>query len=219
MKKKLALLLSLVLLCAISVGGVTYAYFTSFAVNNGNTFTTGTVEINIKRDNSDYVPGPMFYSSISDTNSKHKFPYDAPGELPAGWAPGDQLRRNLIIESEGSIDAKLTNISVNIPASYVASGGNTISGVTSGDAYNGYLDNMYVTVKDTFKPDTVLVNNIPLRGFLSPGGYTLPTAYSLGCGGSESDLEFTVYLSKDADNSIQGKNIIVDFNLTATQDT
>lgn len=78
-------------------GAGTYALFANNAVNSGNAFTAGTVNISSVRDDVPNV-GPMFYT---DTNG-------APGTLATGvWAPGDSNTRGLFLQNNGSLDAKL----------------------------------------------------------------------------------------------------------------
>jgi predicted ribosomally synthesized peptide with SipW-like signal peptide len=235
-KKKLATLTIASMLCiGLLVGGTTYAIFTDSATNTSNTFTTGTINIEQKRDQGDSTPGPMFYTSISDTNTTDpgKYAYDVPksnnlypygGEAIGGWAPGDTIERTLIVESTGSLEARLSSLSASVVSSYDIMDGSTlvrtITGVTSSStgadllAYNEFMDNLTVVIT---APGDVILYNGTISALLN--GYSLPSTllYPLGRNGSETALEFTVSLHKDTDNDIQGKNIIFDFTVNAEQ--
>lgn len=103
----------------LTVGGATMALFSSSAANEGNQFTAGTLKITAKRDD---IPndGPMFYT---DTVSHS-------GTLPTGeWAPGDKNTRGLFLKNEGSLPAKLANVT----AKAADANGNEVK---SGSAYD-----------------------------------------------------------------------------------
>ena len=102
-KRNLAwLAVSAVLVTSLAVGGSTYAIFKS-TVTNANTVQAGTVVITAKRDDVPNV-GPMFYTqSVAG----------AVGAMPTGfWAPGDKHTRGLFLENTGTLDAKMTTLTV-----------------------------------------------------------------------------------------------------------
>lgn len=112
MKKKLALLISVVVLAALAVGGATYALFTDDAINKNNTFVAGTVDIDSYRDGFDTIPGPMFYTTPEEGKTPTDPPYD--GLKPTGiWAPGDTHIRSLVVYNKGSLDVVLNKIAAN----------------------------------------------------------------------------------------------------------
>lgn len=90
LKKKLALGFASTVLGAALVGGGTFALFTDSAVNEGNTFSAGTVEI------EDVTEGASFSTSTFIEN----------------LAPGDSEEAVLTIQNNGSLDAwvKVDNI-------------------------------------------------------------------------------------------------------------
>jgi predicted ribosomally synthesized peptide with SipW-like signal peptide len=235
--KKLAVLsISSMLALGFIVGGATYAIFTDSASNTNNAFTAGTINISEKRDRGDSVPGPMFYTDISDTNTTDpgKYAYNVPksdllypygGEAIGGWAPGDTVQRTLIVESAGSLEARMSGLSASISGSYEIrdSLGNlvrTITGVTASStgadlaAYNMFIDKFNVKID---APGPIELYNGKLSTLLN--GHTLPSTllYPLGRNGSETALEFIVTLDKAADNTVQGKNIIINFTVNAEQ--
>lgn len=84
----------------LTVGGATYALFSSSTANEGNQFTAGTLKITAKRDDVPNV-GPMFYTNTTSQ----------PGTLPTGeWAPGDRNTRGLFLKNDGTLQAKLTTL-------------------------------------------------------------------------------------------------------------
>jgi spore coat-associated protein N len=123
-KNKVALMgISGLLATSLAVGGATFALFKSEVTNEGNTVSAGTLKITAKRND---VPneGPMFYTQNVAGNY---------GGMPTGlWAPGDKHTRGLFLENTGSLDARLTTLTVT-PAD---SNGNA---VTSGSQYEDNL--------------------------------------------------------------------------------
>lgn len=87
----------------LTVGGATFALFSSTAANDNNQFTAGTLHISSNRDDVPTV-GPMFYSDST---------LASPGLNPTGvWAPGDKHTRGLFLKNDGTLPAKLKNISI-----------------------------------------------------------------------------------------------------------
>jgi spore coat-associated protein N len=87
----------------LTVGGATFALFSSTATNSNNDFTAGTLHISSTRDDVPTV-GPMFYTD-NTANS--------PGIHATGvWAPGDKHTRGLFLKNDGTLPAKLKNISI-----------------------------------------------------------------------------------------------------------
>jgi hypothetical protein len=213
----------------LSVGGATYALFTSGATNDGNSATTGTVNINTMRDNGDPIPGPMFYPNALDPLAYH--PYDAvdtspSGESIGGWAPGDIIVRDMYLGNSGSLTARLVGVRAKVRESYTQTttadgqtATNTVSnGVTLATdpvAYNEFIDKMNITIKNS--------NTLIFQGKLSelitgtlwkkPVNEVLIAASPSG----PLNLSFTAELSRTAGNNIAGKNLIFDFEFTAVQ--
>lgn len=114
MKKKLALIISVVVLAALAIGGTTYALFTDDAINKNNTFVAGTVDIDSYRGGADYIPGPMFYTTPEEGASPQD-PVNFKGIKPTGlWAPGDMHIRSLVVYNKGSLDAVLNQVKADI---------------------------------------------------------------------------------------------------------
>jgi spore coat-associated protein N len=88
---------------SLLVGGATFAIFKSSVTNGSNNVQAGTLKITAKRDDVPNV-GPMFYTENTLNNY---------GGMPTGlWAPGDKKTRGLFLENTGTLDARLTTLTV-----------------------------------------------------------------------------------------------------------
>ncbi|WCK52412.1 TasA family protein [Aneurinibacillus sp. Ricciae_BoGa-3] len=218
MKKNIvALAIGSVVGIGLLTGGATYALFSSAAINANNTFTSGTVNIDMQRDLSDTVPGPMFYSASSDPTGQ--YPYDtnknAPNQPPGGdafggWAPGDDVTRAMNIYNRGTLQAKLTKLKASVNA----------AGVTSGDAYNEFIQKM--NVKVMYPGTNKVLYNGPLAGLLTGDYVSIPNVTlmpnpSNPSAASPANITFEAKLDPSADNLIQGKSFVFDFSFQAEQ--
>ncbi|WP_191271987.1 SipW-dependent-type signal peptide-containing protein [Neobacillus kokaensis] len=215
----------------LSIGGATFALFTSSATNEGNSVTTGTIILKAKRDHGDYVPGPMFYTDYLDPAGKH--PYDVKdvnpsGEAIGGWAPGDKIQRTMILTNEGSLDAKITGLKASFRTTYSQNvpviGERAISGgLTSGDIYDEFISK--ANVKVSIPDEGILLYDGPLSGLISTDTdkYTnlLNNPVLMG---TEPPFEpgplnvtFELSLDKTASNKLQGQTFIFDFGFFAEQ--
>ncbi|GAB6172788.1 hypothetical protein JCM15765_22660 [Paradesulfitobacterium aromaticivorans] len=209
-KKKLALLsITGMLAIGLSVGGATYAIFTSSATNTNNTFSSGTVILDLERDMGDNIPGPMFYTAESDSTGA--FPYDTNkndpnqppgGESIGGMAPGDQISRAMTIYNRGTLTAKINKLKATV---------NSDSSEKSGEAYNEFIDKLNVLVLYPTNNKTLYTGK--LSGLLD-GWVNIP---ALTVNGGPVNVTFTVTLSEEASNAIQGKNFVFDFSFQAEQ--
>ncbi len=213
----------------LSVGGATYALFTSSAANDGNTASAGTVNINVMRDNGDPIPGPMFYPDSLDPLAYH--PYDqqdtAPsGESIGGWAPGDTVVRDMYLGNSGSLTARMVGIRAKVRESYTQTTNlegqtatNTVSnGVTATTdpaAYNEFINKMNITIKNS----NTLIFQGKLSDLLTGTVWKKPVNEVLIAPAPSGplNLTFTAELSNTAGNNIAGKNFIFDFEFTAVQ--
>jgi hypothetical protein len=144
-----------------------------------------------------------------------------------GWAPGDTVKRTMILTNTGSLDAKLTGIKATARESFtqnLPSGGNrTINGLIAGDAfdefiqlanvevaipdenlmlYNGSLAELMFADTDEFAS---LLSNPVLMGTTPP--------FSPG----PLNITFEVTLDSSAGNDLQGQNFIFDFGFFVEQ--
>jgi hypothetical protein len=228
--KKLAqLVLTLMLTVFLTFGGATLAIFSGSAQNSGNVAHAGTIDLTAKRDHGDYTPGPMFYSDSLDPAGNH--PYDKSKISPSGealgaWAPGDIVKRTMILTNEGSLDAKLTGIKATARAAYtqnlLTGGSSTVTGFTSGPAYDEFIQKANVTV--ALPDQSLTLYNGPLSGLISTGnGYaTLLNQPVLqgtfgGFGSGPLNITFEVHLDNSASNEVQGKSFIFDFGFYSEQ--
>lgn len=209
-KRKLAaIMLSSVLAIGVTVGGATYALFTSSATNTNNSFAAGTVILNQDRDQGDTVPGPMFYSSDSDPTGSfpydtNKNPYQPPGgEAIGGWAPGDTVIRAMNIYNDGTLQVKINKLKANVNS----------AGVTSGDAYNEFIDKM--NIKVMYPSTDIILYEGKLSGLLN--GYVNVGPILANPNGGPVNITFKANLSQDAGNIIQGQTFVFDFTFSAEQ--
>ncbi|HEU4962524.1 MAG TPA: TasA family protein [Bacilli bacterium] len=200
-----------VMAVGLAVGGSTYAIFTSSAQNTNNSFTAGTVDIEIQRDLGDTIPGPMFYTGTSDPTGS--YPYDTTKNVPdappgaeslGGLAPGDQLTRAMNIFNRGSLDVRVKKLQATVNA----------AGETSGPAYDQFIQKM--NVKVMYPAANKVLYDGPLAGLLS--GYVDISPFLIAADPSgPANVTFTVTLDKSADNTLQGHSFVFDFGFYAEQ--
>lgn len=208
-KRKLALLsITGLLALGLTIGGATYAIFTDSATNSGNTIAAGTINLTQDRDLGDRIPGPMFYTSTAD--SIGVFPTDINtgrrygGEAIGGWAPGDSVIRAMNIYNEGTLDANITKLKASV---------NSL-GLSSGDAYNEFIDKMHIKVK--YPADNLVLYEGSLSGLLN-GYVDIPEIFAAAQGGA-LNITFEATLDRTANNDIQGENFVFDFEFYSEQD-
>jgi len=88
MQRKMMVSLVVVALMAALIGGATFAYFSDTATNNGNVFSSGTLDIVLNGETSD-ITAPVF-------NASNIFP---------GWSSG---LKDVSIQNAGTLPAKVT---------------------------------------------------------------------------------------------------------------
>jgi predicted ribosomally synthesized peptide with SipW-like signal peptide len=208
LKAKLFLLVLPVVLAAALVGGATMALFTDQAVNANNTFTAGTVDIGSFRATGDTIPGPMFYTTVSEGT------VSAPGKRATGlWYPGRKVSRNLSVFNQGSlqvrlhrVSAEITSINGDLPANnpaLAASFANNMHvkifevGVTPGVLYEGSLAALL---------DGEYCVHRPVIPAITPP-FPPPTSHLL----------FEVTMLTSAGNDLQGIRPVVSFSVHAVQ--
>lgn len=106
MLKKLLSSIAVITLTCTLIGGATFAYFNDSVSNNGNKFKAGTVTITANRNNSDTVPGPMFYTTAEEGSTTPSNPEleSKLGKYPTGfWYPGKTETRDLIVINGGTL--------------------------------------------------------------------------------------------------------------------
>jgi predicted ribosomally synthesized peptide with SipW-like signal peptide len=233
-KQKIGMLfLAIMLVIGAMVSAGTFALLTDTEANEDNSITAGTIDLNVKRDHGDYVPGPMFYPDYLDPDGKH--PYDVnevnpSGESIGGWAPGDTVTRTMIVTNEGSLDAKLTGLKATPRESFTQNlprhpdGSRTISGAQiTGAAYEEFIQkaNVLVSIPD----ESITLYNGPLSGliFSNADRYArlLEEPVLMGTTGlfepGPLNVTFKVTLDKTTGNNLQDKDFIFDFGFFAEQ--
>lgn len=204
MKKQLLLASSAVLAVALGVG-TTLALF-SDSVSSTNNFTAGKLCITADRNDGDPVPGPMFY--ITPAQGATPPPLSLPGTLPTGlWAPGDEHTRTLTVSNPlscSTMSAWLTSVEATLhPGGYIP-----------------MTDKLWVEIwtPQGGGPDvkvgegllsTFLAGPVPIK---YPDNSKIPVYLS-----SNRHMKFRVKFDLSADNSYQGKTVIVDFKVNGVQ--
>ena len=200
--KRAWLIAAIVLLTATLATGATFALFTAATDTTQSTITAGTLCLTSKRDNSDPVPGPMFYV----TAAQGATPSGTPGRRPTGlWVPGDTHRSTLILDNPSScstMDGWLTDVGATLQ-----SGDPTLA------------DKLWVEVRTDLTSDDTVVANGWLSEFLTEG---ITMAYQNGNKvpivlDSTTFLHFTVSMPLDTNNDYEGLNLVVTFEVTAEQ--
>ncbi len=206
MNKKIWLTLSAAA-TAVTVGvGGTFALF-SDSKTSTNTLTAGTLCLTSERNDGDTVPGPMFY--ITPAQGATPPPLSLPGTLPTGpWAPGDIHTRTLTVfnpTSCSSMNAWLTSVEASMhPGGYLPMANKlwvevlTPQGAAPGDVKvaEGWLS-------------TFLSGPVALQ---YPDSTKVPLYLT-----SNRHLKFKVRFDLSADNSYQGKDLVVDFKVSGVQ--
>lgn len=204
---KRAMWMAAVVLLAIAVAaGGTFALFSASTNTTSNTYTAGTLCLASRRDNSDPVPGPMFYI----TPTQGATPTGVPGIRATGlWAPGDSVRRSLIIDNPGncsSMNAWLKTVHAVLQ---------------SGDA--ALAEHLWVEVRTDHVHATPSGDDKIAEGWLSDflnGQVPLlfPDSHKVEMMlGSTVFLHFSISMPLNTGNEMQGKSLVVQFEVNAEQ--
>jgi len=202
MKKKFWLV-TVAAMTAIALGmGGTMALFSDSATGQSD-FIAGTLCIQAERNDGEAVPGPMFYV----TPQQGETPLGIPGQYPTGlWAPGDEHQRTLTVSNPAScssMNAWLESVEASLQAGSDAD----------------LADKLYVEITTPQLGVEKKVAEGWLSDFLSgpvamsyPDGSRIPLYLT-----SNRHLKFNVLFDITADNSFQGKELVVDFTVHAIQ--
>jgi len=203
-----------VVLTAALVGGATMALFTDTALNAGNNFTAGTVDIYAHRTLGDPIPGPMFYTTDAEGIA-------AQGQDPLNptglWWPGRTVSRSLSVRNPGSLQVRLHQVSAEITSINGAPPAATPILAAS------FAGNMNVRIFVLGQPANVLYNGplAPLltgpqpatyKPVISPLAPGAPPWMAPGVG-----LVYEVTMNINAGNDLQGIVPVVSFNVFAEQ--
>lgn len=202
MKKRLWLAMGSGVLATVIGMGATLALFSDAKQSNQN-FVGGRLCIDAHRNDGEAIPGPMFYVTAAQGTT----PDGVPGMYPTGlWAPGDSHHRTLTVTNPtscSSMDAWLDSVQASLhPGS---------------DA--DLATKLYVQVFTPQVGPEVKVAEGWLSDFLAapvllryPGGGRVPLVRS-----ANRHVKFNVLFDLTADNSFQGKELVVDFTIHAVQ--
>lgn len=206
-KKRAILALGLVVSTVLLTVGATMALFTDTVEPAEADFSAGRLVITSERNNGDPVPGPCFYVT-TDQGQQTTPPYDD-GRIPTGvWAPGDVWSRTLVVHnnrSDGStLHAWLTGINATLSADSDAILANKLYVIVR--APEDSTDE-YQKVAEGYLSDFIAGKTLAY-----PGGSKVPCWLD-----GNRPLKFTVSFDSDAGNDYQGKNLVVDFTVSAQQ--
>lgn len=201
MKKQLLLAGSGLLAAALGIG-TTLALFSDTAAST-NDFTAGSLCITAERNDGDPVPGPMFYV----TAAQGQTPGGIPGTLPTGvWAPGDSHTRTLTVYNPTSCSTM---------GAYLT----TVQAAMHAGGYAPMADKLWVEIWTPQAGTKVKVAEGWLSTFMAgpvpviyPDSSKIPVHLS-----ANRHMEFRVNFDLSADNSYQGKTLVVDFTVDAEQ--
>jgi predicted ribosomally synthesized peptide with SipW-like signal peptide len=89
MNKKILASIFVIGMLALAMGYGTYSYFTSTKSSTGNTFTAGTLNLQLSNDNVNW------YNGVTATWAS-----------PSNWAPGDNVTNTIHLRNTGSVAAE-----------------------------------------------------------------------------------------------------------------
>jgi len=113
MKKEIPLIMILIGVLGLMSGYYTMGLFTDSSSTEGNSFSTGTIEINSYRGGFDTISDPMFYTSREEGNTLGIPAYE--GCKPTGlWMPGKSVIRSLLVYNGGNMDAAVEQVKADI---------------------------------------------------------------------------------------------------------
>lgn len=202
MKKTFWLAFAAVLATSALAAGGTLALFSASRSTSAD-YTAGKLCLTSERNDGDPVPGPMFYVTAAQGST----PSGQPGTYPTGeWAPGDMHQRTLTVFNPlscSTMDAWVDTVQASIHA-----GG-----------YTPMADKLWVEV---LTPQNGIEKKVA-EGWLSqfvsgpiqvlyPDGSRVPLNLS-----SNRHMKFKVSFDLLADNSYQGKTLVVDFTVNGVQ--
>lgn len=202
MIKKFLKSVMVIALAGSMVGGATVAAWTASATSAGNTVDTTTLTVQVKRDNGDAYPGPLFYTDDSQGGPPQWGAVNGENATRL-WYPGKSVSRVMWVKNTNTenINVKVTGIKFNL------------SGLTPGTpAYNEFVSKMsfqikYGSTELANKPLSDFLNGVNINPALSPA--TVP--------GSETGFEIIATLASTANNDVQSISPVIEFVVTVTQ--
>lgn len=183
------------------VGGVTFAYFSDTATNEGNSFTAGTVSVLFNRNDGEPNPGPMFYTDRANgwfegSNDPHH-----PGSATGLWYPGKMETRTGCIHNQG-------NLAVDISGFSAAWSENSV--ITDAQKTH-FAKDLNITITGGSNDTTLWEGR--LSSLLS-GEQPTKVNPRVSRGPSDYNIKFTAeWVDDNDDNDLQGVVPIVDFSV------
>lgn len=105
MQTKLLMSFIAIGIAGLMMGAGTFAYFSNTATSTQNTFTAGTLDIELANTGDSFPNNP---NNDNGDNAK------ATWVSPAGWAPGEEVTATLRFTNPGSVDIKSMSLDFNV---------------------------------------------------------------------------------------------------------
>jgi predicted ribosomally synthesized peptide with SipW-like signal peptide len=222
MKRIIFATAALILVLAM-LGVGTLAYFTSTKTSYTNSFTTGTLNLQLANE------GGVYGDSVTGTWTS-----------PANWAPGQSFMATLYLKNAGSVDAQVVYLNWTNLQGYVALANQievlsiqdsvpcTVPGCVGGSYGDNYVAN-FLPYMDNNPHD----GKLSLAELMAYGDYRDPaqrpwdskltsgpdpsTPPAVLPAGGTIGMRFTFKLMENTDDSFQGRSCSIDLTLMATQ--
>ena len=110
-KKMASAIVASAMALIVLIAGGTYAYFSDIISVENNSFQTGTLKLTSARNDMP-IQGPMFYTEDSVESGIRGTGY---------WHPGKEVSRMLLVENEGSLNARLKSVKANVTSTNASS--------------------------------------------------------------------------------------------------
>jgi predicted ribosomally synthesized peptide with SipW-like signal peptide len=219
MNKKILASIFVIGMLALAMGYGTYSYFSSTKTSTGNTFTAGTLTLQLSNDYANWHDGVT-----------------ATWASPSGWAPGQSFTNTLYLWNKGSVDAKavyedwtnlndpdglsnyinVTEISDSIPWGGSGAYGTNYVGnfiAVADQNHDGNLSLAELASWGDWKTTSSSPHPWDIRVTYSDDptvGNALPAGQTLG-------LRFTFTLMDITPDTMQGKSCTIDLKVMASQ--
>lgn len=214
MRRSILVCTALMMVVMLLIGGGTYAYYTDKATNSNNTFSAGTVKVNINRSYGDPIPGPMFYTCKDDGYFPPEYTRPNPPYATGLWHPGKELSRQLNVANAGTLPFEISGFSATLNENEL--------GVSIAQEFS---DNMEIKILISGPPDP---NGYPSLYTLYDSSLTnllnseqpvdqALRAYTYLWPGANFPLTFCVKMKETAGNNLQGIVPLVDFKIYVEQ--
>ncbi len=229
MQTKLLMSLIAIGVAGLMMGAGTFAYFSNAATSTQNTFTAGTLDLELADDDESFPNNP---NNDNGDNAK------ATWVSPNGWAPGEEVTATLRFTNSGSVDIMQMSIDFNVVDRNGNGDGSSLDDMiiitewiehfkntNTGDwASHDFIESIEGWVGDREAPLTLAELNDcdDFLGSTAPGPVTEDTESDDGIllkSGNQKDYKFelTFEFDENAGNEYQGDSCELEIVFDATQ--